>query len=213
MKTALIAGATGLVGGKLLELLLQSTRYEKVIAITRQPIGITHSKLDNVISNIDQLLEHRDKLIADDVYCCVGTTIRKAGTQEAFKKVDFDFPLSLAQLTLQSGATQYLVVSALGADVNSKFYYNRIKGEVEQALKKVGFPTLHVFRPSLLLGQRTEDRAGEDAAKFFFKWFGFLVPKKYKAIEAGQVAAVMLKEAAKDLRGEFTHESSAMLNA
>lgn len=180
MKTALIAGATGLIGKQLLDLLLADADYEEVKAITRSPLAIDHPKLKNIVISFNELEQQGASLKADDVFCCLGTTIRIAKTKEAFRKVDYDYPLALARVTKSQGASQYLLVSALGADKHSKIFYNRVKGEVEEAIGQVSFRSLHILRPSLLLGERTEERAGEGAATVFFKLFGGLIPKNTK---------------------------------
>src|SRR5687767_12572435 len=190
MKTALITGATGLIGKQLLQLLLQDAYYEKVKAITRKPLTEQHPKLENLVLDFDKLSDV--DLKSDDVFCCLGTTIRIAKTKEAFRKVDYEYPVELARIAKNQGATQYLLVSALGADKNSGIFYNKVKGEVEEAVNEVGFKSFHVFRPSLLLGDRTEQRAGEGAATTFFKLFGVLIPAKYKAIDSAKVAKAML---------------------
>lgn len=205
MKTALIVGATGLVGKQLLQLLLSDPYYGTVKAITRKPLGIQHPKLENIVVDFDKLAEQTLK--ADDVFCCLGTTIRIAKTKEAFRKVDYDYPLTLARVTKSQGATQYLLVSALGADKNSGIFYNKVKGEVEEALGHISFRCTHIFRPSLLLGDRTEQRAGEGAATVFFRLFGFLIPSNYKAIDSGKVARAMLAFAKTNDSGFFFHES------
>ena len=135
----------------------------------------------------------------------------KAGSREKFHKIDYDYPLELARITYSLGAKQYLLVSALGADKGSSLYYNKVKGEVEEAISAVGFETVHIFRPSLLLGERAEKRSGEDAAKFFYKVFGRLIPKKYQAIDSAEVAAAMLHFAAEHKNGKFLHESVDLL--
>jgi uncharacterized protein YbjT (DUF2867 family) len=207
MKTALLAGATGLIGKQVLELLLEVETYEKVKAITRKPLNLRHPKLENIVLDFENLSEHHTALKADDVYCCLGTTIRIAKTKEAFRKVDYDYPLELARMTKNLGATQYLLVSALGADKKSSVFYNRVKGEVEEAIGQVGFDSCHIFRPSLLLGDRTEARAGEGAATVFFKVFGFLIPKKYKAIDSAKVARAMVTIAKEGKPGFHLYES------
>ena len=210
MKTALIAGATGLIGKQLLQLLLDDTYYGKVIAISRKPIGIEHSKLENLVTDFDQLEMYASQLQADDVFCCLGTTIRVAKTKEAFRKVDYDYPVLLGELTKKGGSSQYLLVSALGADKKSSVFYNRVKGEVEEAIRSLGFKGYHIFRPSLLLGDRTEERVGEGAATAFFKMFGFLIPLKWKAIDSGKVAKAMLSVAKAAKAGYHVHESKEM---
>lgn len=210
MKTALIAGATGLIGKQLLQLLLDDQDYEKVKVITRKPLDVQHPKLENLVLDFDKLSERYAELKADDIFCCLGTTIRIAKTKEAFRKVDFEYPTELARLTKNQGATQYLLVSALGADKNSSIFYNQVKGEVEEAISQVAFRSVHIFRPSLLLGERTEHRAGEGAATTFFKVFGFLVPSKYKAIDSGKVARAMLAFAKANDPGFYFHESKAL---
>jgi uncharacterized protein YbjT (DUF2867 family) len=206
MKTALIAGSTGLIGGQLLELLLASTEYSKVVAITRKALP-AHLKLVQVKMDLDKIPELNEAFRADDVFCCLGTTISKAGSKEKFRQVDFEYPLMLAQSSLAFGATQYLIVTALGAAKDSAIFYNRVKGEVEEAISAVGFQTVHIFRPSLLIGPRTEARTGEEAAKVFYKIFGFAIPKKYKAIESLKVAKAMLHFASQQEKGKFIHES------
>jgi uncharacterized protein YbjT (DUF2867 family) len=181
--------------------------YDEVKAITRAPLNITHPKLKNIIVEFDILAEYESSLKADDVFCCLGTTIRIAKTKEAFRKVDYEYPLALARATKSQGATQYLLVSALGADKNSSVFYNRVKGEVEEAIGQVGFRSLHILRPSLLLGERSEKRAGEGAATTFFKFFGGLVPKKYKAIDSAKVATAMVVLARENNPGFYFHES------
>lgn len=210
MKTALIAGSTGLIGGQLLDLLLNDEQYGVVKAISRKPLTASHPKLVNLVLDSHQLSEQAPQLRADDVFCCLGTTIRKVKTKEKFREVDFDYPLQLAKLTKAQGAKQYLLVSALGADKHSKIFYNQVKGEVEEAIADVGFTSYHIFRPSLLMGNRKENRSGEDAAKFFFTYLGFLVPKKYKGIDSIKVARAMQTLAKKQAAGKHIHESAEL---
>lgn len=210
MKVAVIAGATGLIGNQLLQLLLNDPEYHLVKAFTRSPLELKHSKLQNIVADFDRLRELRAQLSGDAVFCCLGTTMKKAGSKEAFKKVDYMYPLELATTTHHHGAQQFLLVSALGADKNASIYYNKIKGEVEEAIGKVGFRSYHIMRPSLLLGPRDESRPGEDAAKFFYKAFGFLIPEKYKAVDAAKVARAMLRLARDEQEGMHIHESKAL---
>ncbi len=207
MKTALVAGATGLIGGQLLELLLADRYYDKVIAISRKPLELESSKLQNSVIDFAQLESAATDLKADDVYCCLGTTIKQAGSQSAFRKVDYEYPAQLARITKQNGARQYLLVSALGADPSSGIFYNRVKGETEVAIHEVGFESVHIMRPSLLMGPRKEHRSGEEAAKVFYKYLGFLIPAKYKGIESIKVARAMIALAKQNKAGYFIHES------
>ncbi len=208
-RVALVAGSTGLIGSQLLELLLGDNDYSKVIALSRKPLSISHVKLENVVLEADELKNHIE-LRADDVYCCLGTTIRQAKSKEAFRKVDFDYPVELATILKTNGANQFLLVSALGSDKNSRIFYNRVKGEVEEAIDKIGFFAYHIFRPSLLIGPRKEARAGEDAAKVVYKIFGFLIPTKYKGIESIKVARAMQHVAKIDNPGKFIYESGRL---
>ncbi|MCB0487189.1 MAG: oxidoreductase [Cyclobacteriaceae bacterium] len=210
-KVALVAGSTGLIGNLLINTLTEHDQYHQIKCLTRRPLDIQSQKIEEIRTDGDNLAELSDRLQADDIFCCLGTTIKKAGTKEAFRKVDFDYPLLLAKATRQQGASQYLLVSALGADPDSSVFYNRVKGEVERELYKVDFPSFHIFRPSLLLGERNnEKRFGEDVGKVFFKYFGFLVPKKYKAIDAIRVARAMVHMAKQQTKGNFIHESEEL---
>lgn len=209
MKTALLVGATGLIGRQLLELLIEDAYYDRVIVLSRKPLAIG-GKCENRVVDFDALESAFQDIQADDVFCCLGTTMKVAGSKEAFIKVDYTYPLSVAKLSKQQGAKKYLLVSALGANKNSSIFYNTVKGEVEQAIEEVGFDAYHIFRPSLLLGDRKETRSGEDAAKIFFKLFGFLVPAKWKGIEGRKVAAAMLHFAKGSKLGTSIHESAEM---
>ena len=211
MKTALVAGATGLIGGQLLTLLLASDRYAKVIAFTRHALPV-HSKLIQLSIDEENIGALESGSHVDDVFCCLGTTMAKVHTKEKFYFVDFTLPYLLAKNSLQHGAKQYLLVSALGANKKSSIYYNQVKGEIEEAISNFGFETLHIFRPSLLLGPRAEKRSAEDAAKFFYRIFGFLIPVKYKAIESLKVARAMVHFASQDQGGNFIHESTELQN-
>ena len=210
MKTALIAGSTGLIGNQLLELLLQSTDYSKVVALTRQDL-VEHYKLVQIKIDLGTIAERAEALKADDVFCCLGTTIARAGSKEKFHQVDFYYPLLLARIAHAAGAKQYMLISSLGADKKSFIYYAQVKGEIEEAVSSVGFESVHIFRPSLLLG-RTEIRSGEVAAKYFYKVFGFLIPKKFKAIASVKVARAMLYFASQNKKGNFIHESLELQN-
>ncbi|WP_210463430.1 oxidoreductase [Rufibacter roseolus] len=212
-KAALIAGASGLVGSHCLKLLLQSPRYNKVISVGRKKLDVEHPKLQQIIVDFDNLEKHRHSLIADDVYCCLGTTIKKAGSKEKFRQVDYTYVVNLAKITSSHFATQFLVVSALGADAHSRIFYNRVKGEMEEDVKKLPFTAVHIFQPSLLLGERQELRLGEKAAEVFMKGAGFLFNgplRKYKAIHAQTVAKAMLEAAKQDGGGVLVHPSEQM---
>lgn len=207
MKTALVAGSTGLIGRYLLDTLLASNRYDVVKAITRSDLPISHPKLQVIRAEFNTLESQRDQLKADDVFCCLGTTMAKVKSKDKFREVDYSYPLALAKLTSEIGAKQFMIVSALGADPKSSIFYNKVKGEAEEAVSKIRFHAVHIFRPSLLLGDRNESRPGEEAAKIFYKIFWFILPDKYKAIEGEKVARAMAHFAAQDQQGVFVHES------
>ena len=210
MRIALLAGSTGLIGKQLLQLLLQDEAYSLVKAITRKPLEFNHPKLENIVLNFDDITSAGDKLKADDIFCCLGTTMKQAGSKAAFEKVDYLYPLEIALLAKNQGASQYLLISALGADPVSSIYYNQIKGRTEASINVVGFESVHIFRPSLLLGDRAEARTGEDAAKLVYKIFGFLIPLKYQSIDSGRVARAMLYFAKESKPGKFIHESAEL---
>jgi uncharacterized protein YbjT (DUF2867 family) len=209
MKTALLVGATGLVGRCLLKFLQEDAYYQRIVVVTRKPIDVG-SKCKNVVVDFTKLAEQHRDIQADDVFCCLGTTMRVAGSKEAFRKVDYEYPLEVARIAKLNGAEKYLLVSALGAKKNSSVFYNHVKGEVEEAIGMLNYSAYHIFRPSLLMGNRAEMRSGEDAAKTFFKVFGFLVPMKWKAIDAEKVAKGMLHYAKESNNGTYIHESGEL---
>jgi uncharacterized protein YbjT (DUF2867 family) len=210
-RTALIAGATGLIGKQLLQDLLNNPEYGKIIAILRRPSGITHPKLQELMVPFQELSAALENVQVDDCFCCLGTTMAVAGSKEAFKLVDFEYPLLLAKAAQAHGCKQYLLISAMGADESSAVFYNKVKGQVQNELKKLNFPSLHIFQPSLLMGDRTEKRPGERVAQVIMGSLGFLFfgPfQKYKAIEGKDVAAAMLKVALSNSSGLHIYESN-----
>lgn len=194
-KTAIIFGATGLIGSCVLEQLLQDTRYSKILLISRKLINTGNSKVVEIITGMEDKNLLENQLHGDEIYCCLGTTISKAGTQKAFRKVDYDLPVMIGVTAKKNGVSKMLVVSSLGAEATSSNFYLRTKGEMEQALRSLAIPALHFFRPSMLLGTRTESRPAETVGKFIMNAFSFLFIgrlKKYKAIHAGTVARAMI---------------------
>lgn len=207
-KTALIIGASGLVGGALLAKLLASPAYETVKVLLRAPLKIADLKLQTILFDFDN--PDASKVVADDVFCCLGTTIKRAGSKVAFRKVDFDYPILIAQLAKLNGAQRFSIVTAMGADAHSSIFYNQVKGEVEQKLAKFDFESLLIFRPSLLLGNRPERRFGEQIGGVFFRLFAPLIPLKYRAIEAVKVAEAMLQKTVGATPGVHVFESDAL---
>ncbi|MFY0675556.1 MAG: oxidoreductase [Bacteroidia bacterium] len=203
-KTAFIAGSSGLTGGYLLNLLLESSIYNKVISLVRKPTGKQNDKLEERVTNFENLESEISTLKADDVFICLGTTIKKAKTQENFKKVDLEYPTTIAKTLKQNGAKQLAVVSAMGANSKSKIFYNRTKGEMEDLLEKIDFQNLFILQPSLLMGNRNEFRLGEKIGQKVMCIVDPLMvgpAKKYRSINAYDVAYAMLELCNSDLVG------------
>ena len=195
-KTALLLGASGLTGGHCLNYLLNDEHYSQVVALIRRPLAVQHPKLIQQQVNFNKLDDCLAGMQINDVFCCLGTTIKKAGSQKAFYEVDFTYPAEIAKLSFANGAEQFMLISALGANPRSTVFYNRVKGEVEEAIASYGFKGFYVFRPSLLLGERRESRPAEKFTKNFFQWFSFIfkwVLQKYKPIESRAVAYAMVE--------------------
>lgn len=212
-KTALIAGASGLIGSELLHILLKGKEYDRVVAIVRSPMYLTHPKLIEKVVDFNQLNEHIDCFKVDDVFCCLGTTIKKAKTKDAMKKIDVEYPLNIAKIAKEQGAKQYVLVSSMNANPNSTVFYSKIKGILEQELMKIPYESISIMRPSLLLGNRMEFRLGEKVAGTILRGLGFLFfgpLKKYKAVKAEDVALAMYKIAQNPNRGTTIYSSKEL---
>ncbi len=214
MKTAIIIGASGLTGKALLYQLLQDNSFNRVIVFVRKELTIAHAKLIQHVINFDDLNSCKNLIKGDVVFCCMGTTIKTAGSQEAFKKVDYVYPTEFAKIAKENNVPVFCLQSSLGADVKSNNFYLKTKGETEDAIKRLNFQSFATFRPSMLLGDRTEFRLGEKIGKVVMQALSFAFIgklKRYKAIHVKQVASAMIKHAKSGNTGNEIIENEAML--
>jgi uncharacterized protein YbjT (DUF2867 family) len=206
--TATLIGATGLIGSYLLNELLNDPFYDTVKILIRKPLDITHPKLEKKIvdfNDSDSLLVAIDN--SDVVFCAVGTTQRKVkGDKDAYRKVDYDIPVKAARFCKMTGCETFVLVSSVGANSKSNSFYLKLKGEVEDAVKEVGIKSIHIMRPSMLLGDRKEFRLGEKIGKPLMTALSFLLPSKYKPIHAKKVAIAILNAAKENKEGLFVYE-------
>ncbi|WP_333984583.1 oxidoreductase [Ectopseudomonas khazarica] len=198
----LIAGATGLTGEHLLDRLLSEPTVARVLAPTRRPLA-AHPHLENPVGELQGLLPQLSGQV-DTAFCCLGSTIKQAGSQDAFRAIDHDLILAFARRARELGARHLVVISALGANPNSSVFYNRVKGETEEALKAMDWPQLTIARPSLLLGARHEFRLGERLAAPLLRW----LPGKYRGIDACALARALWRLALEEEDGTRVIESA-----
>lgn len=197
------------MGGECLRLLAADPAFGRVVILTRRPLpkelleGVDGSRVEAHVVDFDDLPAHAELFRVHQVVCALGTTIKKAGSKERFRQVDQGIPLAVARQGVEEGAHHYLLVSAIGADPESRIFYSRVKGQLEEDLSNLPFRSLTLVRPSLLLGERSEFRLGEE----IMKRIGFLVPSTYKPVEARDVAAALLLAARDDAPGRRTVES------
>ncbi|MGA7991102.1 MAG: oxidoreductase [Thermoanaerobaculia bacterium] len=213
MGSAIVAGASGLVGEHVLRRLLADEHYDRVIAFVRGPLNLNHRRLEQRTIDYERIGRMSAFPRAEDVYCCLGTTIKKAGTPEAFRRVDVEYVAKLAEVSVRAGASQFLLVSAVGANARSGNFYLQCKGEAEDIVRALPFRGVQIFRPSFLLGHRRERRAGEAlgiaAARFLSP--AMLGPaRRYRPIRADDVAKSMLAVARDSPPGVHVYEADAM---
>lgn len=195
MRSAIVAGASGLVGDRVLRRLLAGGAYDRIVALVRGPLNMTHRKLEQRTIDYERIGRMSAFPRAEDVFCCLGTTLRKAGSPEAFRKVDVEYVARLAEACVRSGSAQFLLVSAVGADARSRNFYLRCKGEAEGLVRALPFPGVQIFRPSFLVGIRRERRPGESiaAAAARLVSFAMLGPaRRYRPMRADDVARAMV---------------------
>jgi uncharacterized protein YbjT (DUF2867 family) len=206
--SALVAGATGLVGQEIVRQLAADGAWREVRALARRglPPALQLPGVVVLPADFERLGAHPEWFRVDHVFCALGTTIRQAGSQPAFRRVDFDYALEVARLGRAEGARHFLLVSALGADARSRIFYNRVKGELEDAVRALGYPAVTIARPSLLLGQRTERRIGEELARLI----GPFVPARWRPVHARQVAAALVNAARSGAGGVTMLENPAL---
>lgn len=212
-KSALIVGATGLIGRNCAQLLCESGLYEDITSLARRPSGLEHDRFNEHIIDFDRLEDFSELFHCRDVFCCLGTIIKKAKSRQAFRKVDYEYPMTVAELARKKGAERFFVVSSIGARSNSKIFYIRTKGELERDLGSLGFSALHIFRPSLLLGKRAEFRFGEYISGLITPFFAWVMKgplKHYRPVKAECVARAMVEAARSEERGTIIHKSGDM---
>jgi uncharacterized protein YbjT (DUF2867 family) len=193
-RTAIIIGSSGLVGKQLLNYLLQDTQYNLITIIVRKSLNWKHPKLKEVITDFNNLDSLTEYLITSDLFICTGTTIKKAGSKAAFKKIDLELPYSLSKIAIKNNVENLYIISALGANSRSQVYYNAIKGELEDLIKQLSFKKICIFQPSLLLGKRSEFRLTELIAQYSMRFLNiFMIGPlaNYKGVYDWQVAKAM----------------------
>lgn len=207
---AIVAGASGLVGNELLHILLESSAYEEVLVLVRKELPVNHKKLVQLVIDFNQLENYQSAIRGYAVFCCLGTTRKKTPDLKVYHQIDVEYPIKLAQLAAGNQIQQYHLLSSMGADTNSWAFYTRMKGEVEQGVEQSGMKCVHIYRPSLLVGQRKEPRVAERIITAIMKvldpiLWGSL--KKYRSIAAHTVAMAMYKQSLQKQEGVFVHLS------
>ncbi len=202
-KTAVVAGAGGLTGSMLLERLARDKSFKKIIVLSRKAIKPAFPKVQEIVVDFDRLDKHDFWPDADVLFCCIGTTMKKAGSKDNFRKVDYDIPVKLGKMC-SLFRVDFHLISSIGADAESANFYLKTKGETENALKSMDLPSLHIYRPSMLYGPRKESRLGESIGKVVM-WFAhplLLGPlKKYRGIHSATVAMAMIKASKEQTAG------------
>ena len=214
MNIAILAGASGLVGSALLDQLLQDADFESVIVVVRAPLTITNKKLTTILVDFEKIEEQTKDLSATHAFCCLGTTIKKAGSKEVQYHIDHDYVVAFAKACKQIGVQTFSVVSSVGADALSKNFYLNTKGRTDDDLTRIGFEKLIIVRPSLLLGNRKEFRLGEKIATLFMKLLSPLLVgslKKYKGIKAETVARALIYNGKLEKEGVFVIDNNGLL--
>lgn len=202
-RSVLVVGATGLVGAEIVRQLAADASVQRIVVISRRPLVDRPARVESHIVDFDRLHEHASLFAVDQIFCALGTTIKQAGSQAAFRQVDFEYPLAVARLGLKGGARHFLLVSALGANSESGIFYNRVKGELEDQLRSLGYRSVSIARPSLLLGKREEFRLMERVGMVI----GELVPGRYRPVQAEAVAKSLVTAAQIDAPGLHIIES------
>lgn len=201
MKTAIVIGATGLVGNQITQKLLNDIRYQKVKVFVRRSLNISNPKLQENIVDFDTIESWKNKLIGDELYSALGTTIKKAGSKEVQYKIDLTYQYEAANAASENGVKKYLLVSSTGANSKSSNFYLRMKGSLDEKVQHLSFDHIFIFRPSILVGKRSEKRLGETLGIKIAGTITKIIPaiKKYRPIEASQVAEAMIKSANQNL--------------
>ena len=194
-KSAILLGATGLTGNLLLQLLLKDNRYGKIKLFSRSTSGVVHSKIEEYLGDLIHLERFKNAFKADEVFCCIGTTKSKTPNKELYKKIDFGIPTKAAKLCKENGINTLVIISALGANSKSNIFYNRTKGEMEDAVLQLQIPKTHILQPSLISGKREEKRIGEWIFKQLMRAANLVMAgplKKYKSIHPNVIAKAMV---------------------
>lgn len=191
-KTAIVLGATGLTGGILLEKLLSDTSFAKIKLFSRSSVGIENSRIEEHLIDLFQLENQTETFTADVVFCCIGTIKAKTPDKEMYRNIDYGIPVAASVLCKKNGISTFILVSAMGADPNSKVFYNKTKGEMERDVLQNKIKNTYILQPSLIGGNRSETRIGERFAQNVMETFDFLIPKKYKMIHPESIAKAML---------------------
>ena len=197
-KTAIVLGATGLTGRHLVDELLRNKSYTKVKLFSRSKFGKVHTKLEEHLIDVLQLERYKEDFRAHDIFCCVGTTKAKTPNKSLYRKIDYGIAVTAAKLAAKNDAECFVVISAMGADANSRIFYNRIKGEMEQDVMAKNIPNIYIFRPALIVGNRKEKRIFEKVAMHGFKLFNFILVgnlKKYRSVKSRNIAKAMMQVA------------------
>lgn len=212
-RSALIFGASGMVGNELLHLLISHPAYDSIISLARREIDFEHPKLKQIKVDFDTLDSHQSHFANQDVYCCLGTTIKKAKSKEDFRKIDFSYVTKIASLAAKNKVENFAVISSLGVTDKPKGLYLKTKAEMEAVVKKFNFKRCFILRPSLLLGNRTEKRMGEQLAKILIQLFSPLLfgrLKKYRGVNGQKVAKKMIELMLQNEKGIFIIESDVI---
>lgn len=214
-QTATLIGATGLIGGHLLEALRNDPNFSSIKVLVRRPVDFSHPKVQVIQVDFGDETAYQQAIAGSDVvFCAVGTTLKQVDSDMvAYRKIDYDIPVNAARFCAATYCPKFLLVSSVGANSKSGNFYLKLKGEVEEKVSSLGVPSVSIFRPSMLMGRKNGFRFGEKAAEVLMVALAFLIPAKYKAIQAAEVAKAMVSVSKQNTTGVSIYEYSAIKNA